>query len=41
FPKLGFSLICSLILACSVVVGALTYHWDLPPTIQISSGNSA
>ncbi|CAL1297039.1 unnamed protein product [Larinioides sclopetarius] len=41
FPKLGFGLICSLILACSVVVGAFTYHWDLPPTIQISSGNFA
>ncbi|GIY90071.1 nose resistant to fluoxetine protein 6 [Caerostris extrusa] len=40
YPKLGISMICSAILACSVVVGLLTIRWDLPPTIQVSSGNS-
>ncbi|GFY59715.1 nose resistant to fluoxetine protein 6 [Trichonephila inaurata madagascariensis] len=40
YPKLGLSLICSVVLVCSVVVGVLTFQWDLPPTIQVSSGNS-
>ncbi|XP_054707093.1 nose resistant to fluoxetine protein 6-like [Uloborus diversus] len=39
-PKLGFALIAALVSMCSVATGVITYLWDLPPTIQISSGNN-
>ncbi|XP_035215129.1 nose resistant to fluoxetine protein 6-like [Stegodyphus dumicola] len=39
-PKIGLSLITIIVVACNIAVGVLTYLWDLPPTIQISSGNN-
>lgn len=38
-PKLGLTLIAAFVVACTVMVAALTYHWELPPLILISSGN--
>lgn len=38
-PKIGLTFIAVIILVCSIVVGVLMLQWDLPPTIQISSGN--